>query len=116
MAHMGRLHKDLALVDADAFDLAVIDDLQDHVAFDLIEKFLHRVIVKIDPCVRPADNLRNHPVLFVKQLVADRRFKLVTEFFDPVVEFERACRHHGKHSPIVRLRLDQAERLGVGWP
>jgi hypothetical protein len=33
MAHMGRLH----IVDADAFDLAVIDDLQDHAAFDLLE-------------------------------------------------------------------------------
>ena len=64
MTHMERQYEHLALIDADAFDLAVVDHHEDHIAFDLIEKFLDRVIVKIDLRSRPADNLRDHAVLF----------------------------------------------------
>ena len=95
MAHMRRQHEHLALIDADIPDLAVIDNFQDHVPFDLIEKFLHRIVVKIHPRVGSADDLRDHAVFLEEQLVAHRGFELVSELVDPAVEIERGVHGHG---------------------
>ena len=88
MVRMWRQHEYLACIDAHVSDLSLVDDLQDKVAFTLIEELMDRIVVKIDPRIRPPDGLRNDAVFFMEQLVANGWFELVAELVDPVVEID----------------------------
>lgn len=89
MAHVRRQEEDLAFTDRHVEDPAALGNLQQHVALDLIEEFLHRVVVEVDPLVRAADDHDHHLGLGVEELlVADRRLQQMLVFRDPGLEIE----------------------------
>ena len=74
MKHTGR-----QIIDANVSDLSLVDDPQDHIAFTLIEELRDRIVAKIDP-YSAQDDLRNHALLFIEELFANRRFELVANW------------------------------------
>ena len=58
MAHMGGQKENVALADRHVIELAAggVEQLQDHVALQLIEEFLDRIVVIIGALVRPANH------------------------------------------------------------
>ena len=75
MADMRRQQEDIAGMDRQIARLAVIEDAQRHVARDLIEKFLERVVVIIGARVRPADDGDDEIRILPDLRVADRRLQ-----------------------------------------
>src|SRR4029077_12390176 len=51
-----RQEEDLSLANGNVVEVAVVDDLEQHVALELIEEFLHRIVVIVRAFVRPADD------------------------------------------------------------
>src|SRR5262245_8120869 len=79
----------IAFPDLHVVDLAVLGDLENHVALELIEEFLDRIVVEIDPLVRAADDHHRHVGIAIEQLlVADRRFEELLVLGDPALEVE----------------------------
>ena len=87
---MRRQEEDLALADRHVVELAVLDDLEQHVAFELIEELLHRIVVVVGALVRAADDLHGHLAVFEHLLVADRRLEQVLVLVDPTLKIKRA--------------------------
>src|SRR5262249_56436187 len=59
-----------------------------HVAFELVEELLHRVVMIVRTLVRPADDLHGHLAVLKDFLVADRRLEQVLVLVDPVLKIE----------------------------
>jgi hypothetical protein len=86
---MYRQQEDFASADRHVVHAAGIVNFQDHVAAQLIEELLARVVVEIDPLVRSANDLHDHPGILENQFVADRRFQEMAVRVDPPCEVER---------------------------
>src|SRR5262249_57093885 len=56
-------------------EVAVVDHLEQHVAFELVEEFLYRIVMIVRALVRAADHLHGHLAVFEHLLVADRRLE-----------------------------------------
>src|SRR5262249_2865034 len=75
--------------DRNIVDLSLLGYLENHVALELIEELLDRIVVEIDPLVRAADDHHRHVGLAVEQLpVADRRPEELLVLGDPALEVE----------------------------
>ncbi len=97
-----RQEEHVAFADDDVVELAVIVYLQHHVAFELVEELLDRVIVIVGPLVRPADHKGHHVGILPDLLVADRRLQQVPVFFDPVLKIECCEFCHLEPTPVIR--------------
>src|SRR5262249_44191337 len=79
----------IAFPDRNIVDLSLLGYLENHVALELIEELLDRIVVEIDPLVRAADDHHRHVGLAVEQLpVADRRPEELLVLGDPALEVE----------------------------
>ena len=87
--HAGRQHEDLALADGHVDDPPVVDHLEDHVALELVEELLDRIVVKIDPLVGAPDHLDDHAGVLEHQLVGHGRLQEMGVGVDPSLERER---------------------------
>src|SRR6266540_916799 len=96
VAHMRRQQEHLALANRNVVEPAVVDDLEHHVALELVEELLHRIVVIIGALVRPADHLHGHLAVLEHLLVADRRLEQVLILLDPVLEVE-GVQSSGRH-------------------
>ena len=85
---MRRQQEHFAFADGHVVELALIDDLEHHVALELVEEFLHGIVVIVGALVRPADHLHGHLAVLEHLLVADRWLKQVLIFADPLLEVE----------------------------
>jgi hypothetical protein len=63
--------------------------LSKHVAFELIEELLYRIIVVVGALVRAADDLHGHLAVFEHLLVPDWRLEQVLVLVDPALKIER---------------------------
>src|SRR5690625_5106819 len=88
MAHMRGQQEDLALPDRHVVDPPVFGDLQQHVALELVEELLHRIVMEVHALVRAADHHDGHARLLEDQLVADRRLQQMAVSLDPALEVE----------------------------
>src|SRR6476646_2668002 len=89
MPHVRRQEEHIAFLDLHIIDAATVCDLQQHVALELIEKLLNRIVVKVDALVGAADNHHSHLGLGVGHLlVADRWLEELLVFGDPTLEIE----------------------------
>src|SRR6516162_11357446 len=86
-------------------------ELQHHVAAQLVKKLLARVVVKVDPLVRAADDLHDHAGVLEHQFVADRRLQQMAMRVDPSRKVERPARARYRHrtspagsQPMARRR------------
>ena len=96
MRHAGRQQEQLALFDRHVARLAVVDDLQNDVALDLVEQLAAGVDVVVAALVRPADD-HDEEVAVPDGLVPDRRLQEVAVLRDPGAQVDR--REHGHGSP-----------------
>ena len=85
---MRRQQENLTLANGNIVKVAFIDDLEQHVAFELVKKFLHRIVVIVGALVRPADDLHGHLAVLEHFLVADRRLEQVPVLVDPFLKVE----------------------------
>src|SRR5580692_3232640 len=88
MPDMRRQQKDFALPDRHVVMLSVVDDLEHHVATQLIKELLDRIVVKIGAPVRAADHGDHQIRVLPDLLVADRRLQQMLVFVDPFREIE----------------------------
>src|SRR5712692_4412736 len=97
----------LPLADGDFPRLAVLEDAQRDVAFDLVEELLALVDVIVAARVGPAHH-RDHEiaVAFPDLRVADRRLEQVAVLVDPALEVERLEVWHGSLHGGDALQLD----------
>jgi len=94
--HVRRQQEHLALADRHVVEIAVVADLEHHVALELVEELLHRIVVIVGALVRPTDHLHGHVAVLEHLLVADRRLEQVLVIVDPLLEIEGlepACFH-----------------------
>ena len=85
---MGRQQEHFARPDRHIVDAALFRHLEDHVALQLVEELLDRVVVEVHPLVRAAHHHDRHARFLEHQLVADRRFQQVPVPVDPAAEVE----------------------------
>ena len=85
---VGRHHEHFTFADRYIEDLAVLGDLQHHVALDLEEPFLDRVVMEIDSGVGAANHHHDHSRVVMQQLIVDGRLQPVLVVFDPLLEVE----------------------------
>src|SRR5438105_2302565 len=88
VADMRRQQENLPFANGDVVEIAVVDDLEQHVALELIEELLDRIVMIVRTLVRPADDLHGHLAVLEYFLVADRRFEQVLILVDPVLKIE----------------------------
>jgi len=89
-----RNQQDLALPDRHVARAAVFQHPQHHVAAQLVEEFLVRVVMVVGAGIRPADHLHDQVVgRSEHDPVADRRLEQVRVPVDPVGEIESGQRH-----------------------
>src|SRR5262245_21975749 len=123
MTDVRREEEDVALPYRDVVEIAVVDDLEHHVALELIEELFHRIIVVVGALVRPADDLHGHVAGLEHLLVADRRLEQVLMLLDPALEVEGA-QTSARHGLLLRssraamrsMLLDRKSRSGAGDP
>ena len=70
-----RQEEDVAFLDNDIVEFALVENLQHHVAFELVKEFLDRVVVIVGALVRTAHDERHHVGVFPDLLVADGRLQ-----------------------------------------
>src|SRR5688572_11103497 len=86
-----RDQEDLAFADRDVARLSTFDHLEDHVAAQLVEELLVRIVVVVGARIRAADHLHDEVLgLAEHHLIADRRLEKVLMLLDPAREIERA--------------------------
>src|SRR6185312_2584563 len=95
MQQVWRDQEDLALVDGDIHRLPVLHGLQQHVAFDLVEEFLARVVVEVLAGVGTAHHLHHETRVGVDALVAHRWLQEVAVLVDPLLEVYGTQAPHG---------------------
>ena len=110
---MGRQEEHLALADGDVARAAVLPDPQHHVAAELVEELVARVVVEVGALVGAADDGDDEVALVPDLGVADRRAQLLAVLLDPAGEVDRAtstpCRTAAAGH---RLDLDRQVRVG----
>src|SRR6185437_12293479 len=99
MADMRRQQEDFALPDRHVVVLAVVDDLEHHVAAQLVEELLDRVVVEIGSLVGAADHGNHQRGVPPDLLIADRRLQQMLVFVDPFRETEGLKPSHQSRSP-----------------
>src|SRR5262245_201457 len=110
MADMRRQEEDVALPNRNVVEIAVVDDLEHHVALELIEELFDGIVVVVRALVRTADDLHGHVAALEHLLVADRRFEQVLVLLDPALEVEgvETSTRHGlllvRLGPVMRGR------------
>src|SRR5215831_12509094 len=93
---MGRQKENFTLANGNVVEVAIVYDLEQHVAFELVEEFLYRIVMIVRALVRAADHLHGHLAVFEHLLVADRRLKQMPMLVDPVLKMEGVqSRPHG---------------------
>lgn len=95
MAGVGRQQQHVALADRHVPDPAVLDDAQGHVALDLVEELLQRVVVEVRALVRPGDDGDDEVGVLPDLGVADRRPEHLVMVGDPLHEIEGGESGHG---------------------
>src|SRR5690606_924467 len=88
MPQARRQQENLPFPDRHVVDSAALGNLQQHVALELVEEFLYRIVMKIHALVRPSNHHDHHAGLLEDQLVADRRLQQVAMALDPGLEIE----------------------------
>jgi hypothetical protein len=94
MADMRRQQHDVALVDGHVAGSSLFHHAQGHVAFELIEEFLVRVVVVVRPPVRLAHNHDDEVGIRLDDGIPDRRFEQIAMILDPVAKVECVQRRH----------------------
>ena len=105
--------------DRHVVEIAVVADLEHHVALELVEELLHRIVVIVGALVRAADHLHGHVAVLEHLLVADRRLEQVLVLVDPLLEVEglaavRSACH--RLTPYAAARLRRATRRRASSP
>ena len=88
MAHVRRQQEDVAGADRHVARTAVLHDPQRHVAVELVEELLERVVVVVGALVRAADHRDDEIGVFPDLRVADRRLQELAVLVDPALEVE----------------------------
>lgn len=83
MRYIRRQEEHAALVDGDVPFLAVVNDLEEHRAFVLVEPFRRLVDVVVGACIGAADDHDGDAILAVGTKVVDGRLELVGVLSDP---------------------------------
>ena len=104
VGHVRRKQEYLALADRHVVEIAVVHDLEHHVALELVEEFLDRIVVIVRALVRPADDLHGHVAVLEHLLVADRRLQQVLVLLDPALEVE-GVQSSGCHGCLLQMTL-----------
>src|SRR5262249_35683554 len=107
MSYMRGQQEHLALPDRHIVKIALIADLQHHVALKLIKKFLHGVVVIVGAFIRATDHLHGHVAVFEHLLVADWWLEEVRVLVDPFQEVKR-FKPSALHGGPFRLRPTSA--------
>ncbi len=94
VSNMWRQHEDLAFANHDVIELALIKDLEHHVAFKLVEELLDRIVMVVGTLVRTADDERHHAGVFPDLLVAYRRLQEMPVLVDPGLKVESSKSRH----------------------
>ena len=95
MRHFGRQKEDFASADRHVYGLVFVDDAQDHIAFQLVEKFFRFIVMEICPLVRTADHHDNEVARIDPYgFVADWRLEQMTVFVDPLLKIDGAETSH----------------------
>src|SRR5262249_51498829 len=122
VADMRRQQENLSFANGNVIEIAVVDDLEQHVAFELVEEFLHRIVMIVGALVRPADDLHGHLAVLEYFLVAHRRVEQVLVLVDPVLKiegvesshvgsFDQAADGRSLCAPSRRPQLSNARRV-----
>jgi hypothetical protein len=95
MGHLCRQKEHFPFFDLHLFYLAFIDNLQGDIPFDLIKKFLARIIVEVFPRIGSAYNHDDKIIIsLIDDLISDRGLEQVTVFFDPLLKIDRFGNGH----------------------
>lgn len=109
MGHPGWEKKDFAFADCYVAWFTIFHDLQDHVAFDLVEKFRAFIVVIVGAPVRAAHHHADEIFIFPDHLVANRRLQQRAVIFDPLGEVDG--RQHGEVLLVVRSAAQVCDTL-----
>jgi hypothetical protein len=86
--------EDVAFANNDVVELTIIEYLQNHIPFKLVEELFYRVVMKVSTLIWTADNESHHVSVLPDLLVSDRRLQQVAIFIDPGLKVEcRQLRH-----------------------
>ena len=88
---MRRQEKDLPFADRHVVYSARFGNLQEHIAAQLVEELLGRVVMEIGPLVRAADDLHDHARILEHRLIANRRLQQMAVLVNPAIEVERSA-------------------------
>src|SRR5262245_7866286 len=83
-----RQEEDVAFADGDVAGATLLPHPQDHVAPELVEELVARVVVKVRPLVGPAPHGDDEVPLVPDLRVPDRRSELLAVFVDPAGEID----------------------------
>ena len=108
---MGGQEEHLALADRDVAWRAVLPDAQHHVAAQLVEELVARVVVEVGALVRAADDGHDEVALVPDLGVADRRPQLLAVVLDPAGQVDRS--HHALPPAVVGGGLDLDRQVRV---
>lgn len=89
---IGWQEEHLSFLDGEILELAVIHDLEEHVALVLIEPFLSLVDVVVCPGVGSSDS-HDDKVAALDKVVVDGRLQLVSVFLDPFAKVDGQWEH-----------------------
>ena len=92
---MGGQQQHVAFANRDVHTPPLLDGSQQHVALELVEEFLARVVVIVVTGVRAANHHDDELALFEHLLVAHGRAQFGPVRVDPLLEVERCQRLHG---------------------
>lgn len=95
MWRLSRKHKNISFVDWDIDRLAILNDLERHVSFQLKIEFLCFIVMVVLSVVWPTNNHNDNVVgSFIHRLIAHRRFEEMTVFIYPFPEIKRSLDWH----------------------
>jgi 2-aminomuconate deaminase len=112
MRRVGREQKNIAFGERNIGGLAVLQNLENDVAFQLIEKFLAAVHMIISAAIRAANHHNDEIAVFPDALVANRRLKQVAVLVNPLLEIDR--RGEVRHTGIQLIC--ELSQLGMRLP
>src|SRR5215471_4723608 len=86
VAQMRRREKDLPFADRHIVYSARFGNLQEHIAAQLVEELLGRVVMEVGPLVRAADDLHDHARILEHRLIANRRLQQMAVLVNPAID------------------------------
>src|SRR5690554_5284072 len=101
MRHFGRQQENLTLANRNVLRLAFVDDFEQHIAFDLVEKFRAFIVVIVTALIRTTDHHDDEIFIRPDHLVAHRGLEQVAMLLDPLHEIDGHTGQHGS-SRIIR--------------